>query len=54
MYLAAVPIGFLGYLLFTPPAGASDVFLIGWLGCVTVLLHLSLIIAYRHLIWSDG
>ena len=41
MYAAAIPMGILGYLLFSPPAGASEAFLIGWLLVVTVLLHLS-------------
>ncbi|MEM7218647.1 MAG: MFS transporter [Pseudomonadota bacterium] len=41
MYAAAVPIGVLGYLLFSPPADAGHGVLTAWLLVNTVLLHIA-------------
>ncbi|MEM7016417.1 MAG: MFS transporter [Pseudomonadota bacterium] len=41
MYVAALPLGLMMYLLFSPPEGLSHNGLVAWLFGVTVILHLS-------------
>jgi GPH family glycoside/pentoside/hexuronide:cation symporter len=41
MYAAAFPLGFLMYLLFTPPDGLSENMLIAWLLVITLLIRLA-------------
>ena len=42
MYLSAVPIGLGLYLVFSPPAGLSELPLLAWLFCTVVLTHASM------------
>lgn len=50
MYLAAVPLGVVIYLLFTPPSGLSEGLLIAWL--VTFLILTRLIFTVFSVPWS--
>ncbi len=41
MYAAAGPLGFVIYLLFSPPGDASETFLVGWLFTFTIATHIA-------------
>lgn len=41
MYAAAIPLGILVYLVFSPPTGASEAYLIGWLFVTIIGVHLA-------------